>query len=70
MASQDLPGHRPEVVFIGRVNSGKSSMINAARLFEAATALKSRIGQSEHVSKAADFFVLFWIWSYFMIKID
>jgi len=28
---QDLPGYRPEVVFIGRVNSGKSSMINAPR---------------------------------------
>lgn len=26
---KDLPGYRPEVVFIGRVNAGKSSMINA-----------------------------------------
>jgi len=43
-APKDLPGHRPEVVFIGRVNSGKSSMINAlfSSLTKFAPASKTR----------------------------
>lgn len=43
-APKDLPGYRPEVVFIGRVNSGKSSMINAlfSSLTKFAPASKTR----------------------------
>eukprot|EP00434_Breviolum_minutum_P021157 symbB.v1.2.018668.t1/scaffold1455.1/size117749/4 len=41
---KDMPGYRPEVVFIGRVNSGKSSMINAlfSSLTKFAPASKTR----------------------------
>ncbi|CAE7568610.1 engB, partial [Symbiodinium sp. CCMP2456] len=43
-APQDMPGHRPEVLFIGRTNSGKSSMINAlfSSLTKFAPASKTR----------------------------
>ncbi|CAK9026930.1 Probable GTP-binding protein EngB [Durusdinium trenchii] len=43
-APNDLPGYRPEVVFLGRVNSGKSSMINAlfSSLTKFAPASKTR----------------------------
>jgi len=41
---KDLPGYRPEVLFIGRTNSGKSSMINAlfSSLTKFAPASKTR----------------------------
>ncbi|CAE7943351.1 engB, partial [Symbiodinium sp. KB8] len=43
-APLDMPGHRPEVLFIGRTNSGKSSMINAlfSSLTKFAPASKTR----------------------------
>jgi len=40
----DWPGHRPEVVFVGRTNSGKSAMINAlfSSLLKVAPVSKTR----------------------------
>eukprot|EP00931_Biecheleriopsis_adriatica_P117069 TRINITY_DN92621_c0_g1_i1.p1 TRINITY_DN92621_c0_g1~~TRINITY_DN92621_c0_g1_i1.p1 ORF type:complete len:743 (-),score=162.97 TRINITY_DN92621_c0_g1_i1:21-2249(-) len=52
-APGDWPGRRPEVVFIGRVNSGKSAMINA--LFSTLTKV-ARSSKTRAYTRTLDFY--------------